>query len=130
MKFQDAEEVSAQDLADAFHQMHVGRRYRRALFLVDTCQANTLFETFYSPNIAAVGSSARDENSYSVFGKAFFLLVLTFFLQHHADYEIGVSVIDRFTYALLEFMERVKPSSSVTLDRLVRLERKRLIIGC
>lgn len=34
--------------------------------MVDTCQANTLYTKFYSPNIIATGSSAKGENSYSV----------------------------------------------------------------
>lgn len=34
--------------------------------MVDTCQANTLYSKFYSPNILAMGSSEKDENSYSV----------------------------------------------------------------
>lgn len=34
--------------------------------MVDTCQANTLYSKFYSPNIVATGSSAKDENSFSV----------------------------------------------------------------
>lgn len=66
LKFQDSEEITGQDLADIFEQMWQQRRYRRVLFMADTCQANTLFERFYSPNIVAIGSSRRDENSYSV----------------------------------------------------------------
>lgn len=34
--------------------------------MVDTCQANTLYSKFYSPNILATGSSEKDQNSYSV----------------------------------------------------------------
>lgn len=34
--------------------------------MIDTCQANTLYSKFYSPNILATGSSEKDENSYSV----------------------------------------------------------------
>lgn len=41
-------------------------RYNEILFMVDTCQANTLYSKFYSPNIIATGSSNKDENSYSV----------------------------------------------------------------
>lgn len=36
------------------------------LFMIDTCQANTMYSKFYSPNILATGSSALKENSYSV----------------------------------------------------------------
>lgn len=58
--------------------------------MVDTCQANTLYERFYSPNILAAGSSAKGENSYS----------------HHHSTSLGVAVIDRFTYYFLDYMER------------------------
>lgn len=34
--------------------------------MIDTCQANTMFSKFYSPNILATGSSKIDQNSYSV----------------------------------------------------------------
>jgi GPI-anchor transamidase subunit K len=59
------------------------------LFMIDTCQANTMYSKFYSPNIIATGSSALDESSYS----------------HHADNDVGVAVIDRYTYFNLDFLE-------------------------
>lgn len=57
--------------------------------MIDTCQANTMFSRLYSPNIIATGSSKLDQSSYS----------------HHADNDVGVAVIDRFTYYNLEFLE-------------------------
>ncbi|KAL8793034.1 MAG: hypothetical protein Q9195_004345 [Heterodermia aff. obscurata] len=90
LKFQDSEEIGAWDLADAFEQMWEKRRYREMLFMIDTCQANTMYSRFYSPNIIATGSSAIDQSSYS----------------HHADNDVGVAVIDRYTYYNLEFLER------------------------
>jgi GPI-anchor transamidase subunit K len=66
LKFQDFEEICSKDLADAFEQMWEGRRYNEILFMVDTCQAATLYRQFRSPNIIAVGSSSKKENSYSV----------------------------------------------------------------
>ncbi len=66
MKFQDAEEINSHDLADAFEQMHQKKRYQKILFIADTCQAATLQNHFYSPDIVAIGSSAKGENSYSV----------------------------------------------------------------
>ena len=41
-------------------------RYNELMFLIDTCQAGSMFATFYSPNIVAAGSSAIDEDSLSV----------------------------------------------------------------
>jgi len=97
LKFQDAEEIGAFDLADAFEQMWEKKRYHEILFMIDTCQANTMFSKLYSPNIIATGSSKLDQSSYS----------------HHADNDIGVAVIDRYTYYNLEFLEReVRDTSS------------------
>ncbi|KAK9344474.1 peptidase C13 family-domain-containing protein [Lipomyces starkeyi] len=102
LKFQDAEEVSAFDIADAFAQMWETKRYHGILFMIDTCQANTMYSKFYSPNILAVGSSELDESSYS----------------HHADSDVGVAVIDRFTYYNLEFLEKVEKGSELTMKDL------------
>lgn len=57
--------------------------------MIDTCQANTMLSRLYSPNIIATGSSELDQSSYS----------------HHADNDVGVAVIDRYTYYNLEFLE-------------------------
>ena len=72
-------------------------RYHEILFMIDTCQANTMYSKLYSPNIIATGSSELDQSSYS----------------HHADNDIGVAVIDRYTYYNLEFLENeVRDTSS------------------
>ncbi|KAI4622555.1 glycosylphosphatidylinositol anchor biosynthesis [Alternaria ethzedia] len=104
LKFQDAEEISAFDLADAFGQMWEKKRYHEILFMIDTCQANTMYSKFYTPNILATGSSEIDQSSYS----------------HHADNDVGVAVIDRYTYYNLEFLEnQVKdPTSKLTMGDL------------
>lgn len=93
-KFQDAGEISSYDLADAFHAMHQGGRYRELLVMADTCQANTLQERLYSPNILMVGSSRRGENSWSKGTNA----------------ALGTTMVDRFTDATLEFVERHFPA--------------------
>ena len=72
--------------------------------MIDTCQANTLYKHFYSPNIIATGSSEIDQSSYS----------------HHADNDVGVAVIDRWTYYNLDFLEKevTAPTSKLTLGNL------------
>ncbi|KAK0514374.1 hypothetical protein JMJ35_002991 [Cladonia borealis] len=104
LKFQDSEEIGSWDLADAFEQMWEKKRYNEMLFMIDTCQANTLYKHFYSPNIIATGSSEIDQSSYS----------------HHADNDVGVAVIDRWTYYILDFLESqvTSPSSKLTLGNL------------
>jgi glycosylphosphatidylinositol transamidase (GPIT) subunit GPI8 len=63
-----------------------------------------MYSKFYSPNILATGSSEIDQSSYS----------------HHADNDVGVAVIDRYTYYNLEFLEnQVKdPTSKLTMGDL------------
>ena len=39
------------------------------LFMVDTCQAESMFQQFYSPNILGIGSSKVGEDSLSVIQK-------------------------------------------------------------
>jgi phosphatidylinositol glycan class K len=102
LKFQDAEEISAYDIANAFEQMYEKRRYNEILFMIDTCQANTMYKHFYLPNILLVGSLALDESLY----------------LHHSDMDVGVAVIDRFTYYTLEFLERIERDLKVTMDKL------------
>ncbi|KAF8931712.1 GPI-anchor transamidase [Dissophora ornata] len=102
LKFQDAEEISAYDLGDAFQQMYEKKRYNEILFMIDTCQANTMYTKIHSPNILATGSSKLKQSSYS----------------HHDDPDIGVAVIDRFTYYILEVLEKVDMQSKATLKDL------------
>lgn len=66
LKFQDKEEIHAHDIAEAFWQMWEKQRYRELLFVIDTCQASTMYEEIKAPNILAVASCGRGESSYSV----------------------------------------------------------------
>jgi phosphatidylinositol glycan class K len=67
LKFQDSEEMSAWDFADAIGSMHAQHRFHQMLFMVDTCQAATLqHHLHHIPNVVAIGSSRKGENSYSV----------------------------------------------------------------
>ncbi|CBQ69539.1 probable GPI8-GPI-anchor transamidase [Sporisorium reilianum SRZ2] len=102
LKFQDYEEISAVDLADAIEQMWQKKRYHELFFMVDTCQANTLYSRIYSPNVLATGSSEKGQNSYS----------------HGADDDLGVAMIDRFTNFVLEWMEGMQKGSNRTLAEL------------
>jgi|TARA_R110002003_G_scaffold70_12_gene6425 glycosylphosphatidylinositol transamidase (GPIT) subunit GPI8 len=63
-----------------------------------------MYSKFYTPNILATGSSEIDQSSYS----------------HHADNDVGVAVIDRYTYYNLEFLESrvTSPTSKLTMGEL------------
>eukprot|EP00906_Rhabdomonas_costata_P018723 RCo027300 len=97
MKFQDSEEVSAQDFADAFLAMRLKRRFHELLLIIDTCQADTLYSTVRTEGIIAVGSSLKDESSYSL----------------SQDPQIGVSVVDRFSHYLAAFMSSADTKTTV-----------------
>ncbi|CAM6100844.1 unnamed protein product [Calypogeia fissa] len=111
LKFQDAEEIQSHDLADVFAQMHEKKRYRELLVMVDTCQAATLHSQLYSPGLLAVGSSLKGENSYS----------------HHLDSDVGVTVVDRFTYYTLQFFENLDISSNATILSLFQAYDPKLL---
>ena len=113
LKFQDSEEVTSQELADAVEQMWEKRRYNEIFFMIDTCQAASLFEKFYSPNVLAVASSLVGEDS----------------LSHHVDPAIGVYIIDRYTYYALAFLERVQPNSTKSMSEFLAVCPKRVCIS-
>ncbi|CAH8839066.1 unnamed protein product [Trichobilharzia szidati] len=99
LKFQDDNELSNSELADAIEQMWQKRRYHELLFIVDTCQAESMGKLFYSPNVVAIGSSAVGEESLSL----------------HADREIGTYVSDRYSFYAFKFLESLTPESKKTL---------------
>jgi phosphatidylinositol glycan class K len=90
-KFHDNEEISASDFSQIFYEMHRKRRYGSILFVVETCQAATLgkYIDAGSPNVVTMASSQLGENSYS----------------YTMNAELGVSVIDRFTYSFSKYLK-------------------------
>ncbi|KAJ7410111.1 GPI-anchor transamidase [Willisornis vidua] len=102
LKFQDSEEITNVELADAFEQMWQKRRYNELLFIIDTCQGASMYERFYSPNIMALASSQVGEDS----------------LSHQPDLGIGVHLMDRYTFYVLEFLEEIHPASQTNMNDL------------
>ncbi|BFG02376.1 putative GPI-anchor transamidase [Drosophila madeirensis] len=113
LKFQDSEEITSQELADGIQQMWEKKRYNELFFMVDTCQAASLYEKFSSPNVLAVASSLVGQDS----------------LSHHVDPSIGVYMIDRYTYYALEFLEKVQPFSTRTIGEFLQVCPKRVCIS-
>ncbi|MBN3298588.1 GPI8 transamidase, partial [Amia calva] len=105
LKFQDSEEISNVELADAFEQMWQKRRYNELLFIIDTCQGASMYERFYSPNVMALASSQVGEDS----------------LSHQPDLAIGVHLMDRYTFYLLEFLEDIHPASQANMNDLFKV---------
>jgi len=99
LKFHDMEEMSSQDLAFAIREMELKRRFKELLVIVDTCQAATLANYITSPRVTVLSSSLKGENSYGFWSSA----------------KLGVSVVDRFTYAFMEYFRKyvLLPSASL-----------------
>ncbi|EJD49911.1 hypothetical protein AURDEDRAFT_112348 [Auricularia subglabra TFB-10046 SS5] len=102
LKFQDNEEISSWDLADAVETMWQKKRYNELFFMVDSCQASSLYDKFYSPHVLATASSQVGENSYS----------------HERDVDIGVFVIDSYTHFVLSLLEGINKTSAMTMQDL------------
>ena len=113
LKFQDSEEITNVELADAFEQMWQKRRYNEILLITETCQAESMAQKIYSPNILGIGSSKIGEDS----------------LSHHGDPTIGVYVIDRYTYYALEFLVTVNATNSKSLASFLSVCPKRQCVS-
>jgi phosphatidylinositol glycan class K len=104
-KFQDEEELMADDIAEVFEQMHLRQKYNQVLFIADTCQAFTLADkiSIASPNVYAMGTSLRGENAYA----------------HHSDRDVGLSVIERWTFQMLKAYDQKAWSGSTLQEILI-----------
>jgi phosphatidylinositol glycan class K len=102
-KFQDEEELMAQDIASGLDQLHLRQKYNQVLFLADTCQAFTLSDKITAPNVYALGTSLRGENAYA----------------HHSDRDVGLSVIERWTYQMLKAYDQKAHGASTLQDILI-----------
>jgi phosphatidylinositol glycan class K len=114
-KFQDEEEILAAELAAVLRQMHDAGRYREVLLIADTCQAFTLGDKMDAPNVTVIGSSLRGESSYA----------------HHSDADLGLSVIERYTYAFTEYVasQGMEGSLQQTMVDPYSFEQQRAHVG-
>jgi glycosylphosphatidylinositol transamidase (GPIT) subunit GPI8 len=87
--------------------MEIKQRYGQLLLILDTCQAATIGSLIVSPRVTTISSSARGENSYA----------------YQSSPELGVPLIDRFTYAVSLFLQQNVMSNGlnqpVPLQRLI-----------
>lgn len=95
LKFQDAQEITSQDLAHSIEQMEEGGRFNNLLLIVDTCQAKSMCDNIRTPGVTCLASSLTGESSYS----------------YQVDEELGVAVLDRFTWAMLELSKMLSDPS-------------------
>ncbi len=103
-KFQDEEEITAQDIANLMEELAARKKFRKVLFIADTCQAFTLFDKVTTPHVYALGTSLKNENAYA----------------HHSDIDLGLAVIERWTYGFLnQYRKRSIHPATTTLHELM-----------
>ena len=78
-------------------------RFNHILFLVDSCQASSMFGSLTVSGILSAGSSILGEDS----------------LSHNFDKAIGLHLMDKWTFFMLSFLEEVQPLSNLTLNTLL-----------
>jgi GPI-anchor transamidase subunit K len=91
LKFQDTSYLYTEEIGTMFTLLYAQRMYHKALFVVETCHAESLCLSIAAPNVACIASSTVSEDSYS----------------HHQDPDIGIDVIDTFTYNTLSQLDGV-----------------------
>ena len=99
-KFQDTQEMSAQELGYTVNEMYLKERFREMLIVLDTCQATTMCNYINVPGVYCIGGSSRGENSYA----------------YHPKAELGMPVTDRFT---LQFVRFIQQSISTTTAKTI-----------
>lgn len=62
-KIQDTELIHSEDLAKVLNEMHHKNLYKEIFFMIDTCQAMTLFDEVNAPNIYMLATSVRGESA-------------------------------------------------------------------
>ena len=65
MNFREKDEISQKNISDIFRMLYLLNAYKEILFIVDTCQASSLFKSIKEPNIIGIASSSTTEPSYS-----------------------------------------------------------------
>eukprot|EP01056_Protomagalhaensia_sp_Gyna25_P004931 Protomagalhaensia_sp_Gyna_25__4930@NODE_52_length_6070_cov_248_257005_g39_i0_p2_GENE_NODE_52_length_6070_cov_248_257005_g39_i0NODE_52_length_6070_cov_248_257005_g39_i0_p2_ORF_typecomplete_len297_score5_52Peptidase_C13/PF01650_18/5_1e52Peptidase_C14/PF00656_22/0_00056_NODE_52_length_6070_cov_248_257005_g39_i051456035 len=99
-KFQDFDELSSDEIGEAFLELKVKRKYRELFFLVDSCEALTLGDEVLAPNTLVLGSSQIGENAYSC----------------NDDSVIGLSLMDRFTYKTAVLFQSLRFSNATSMS--------------
>lgn len=62
LKFQDNHELTSHDFADALAQMNEKKRYKEIFFMIDTCQAASMYKQITSPNVFSASSRLEYNN--------------------------------------------------------------------
>jgi len=113
-KFQDEEELMAQDIANLMDKLYEQKKFGTALFIADTCQAFTLFDKVTTPNVMTLGTSLIDESAYA----------------HHSDNDLGLAVIERWTHHFIEnYHKRSNPRATLQQSMVSPFDNKHVLMA-
>ena len=102
-KFQDTEELSAQEFGLAIEEMSAKRMFNELLVVIDTCQAFTMCNYIQVPNVICIGGSQRHENSFA----------------YLPDEVMGVPLTDRFSLQFVQFIKENLGNKDKSLQDLM-----------
>jgi len=94
-KLQDTHVISDHEFAKAVEELYAKNGFKEMLILSDSCGAFTIFDNLEVPNIFMIGSSSKDEKSYS-YGR---------------DPHIGLAKTDEFSFKTYEFGKEYKDAT-------------------
>lgn len=120
LKFQGVETLTSTDISDSLSQMAAQRRYGRMLFIVDTCQAESLFAGLTAPDVITVASSKTGAQcALACFHHRRFQPTGENSYSYVNDDTIGLTVVDRVTYFLLHKLQTMEPQSTLSVLALI-----------
>jgi glycosylphosphatidylinositol transamidase (GPIT) subunit GPI8 len=91
IKFRAKSVVLTEELNRTLWEMYHKQRYKEILFIVDTCEGESLFYDIDIPNIYFVTSSKRDQKASS----------------YSFDYKFMTPTVDRMHFKLFEYLNRI-----------------------
>jgi len=104
----------AQDIAKLMDRLYDEKKFKKALFIADTCQAFTLFDKITTPNVMTLGTSLIDESAYA----------------HHTDNDLGLAVIERWTHFFIEnYHKRSNTRTTLHQSMVSPFDNKRVLMA-
>jgi len=94
--------------------MHLKRKYKEIFFLLDTCEAMSMFDDITAPNMILMGTSLHDQPAKS----------------YQWDRRLNSWLNDHFTFHLTEYLRNpVKFTKNSRLNSFISLFPKDLILS-
>ena len=81
--------MHSEDLAKVFGEMHLKGLYKEIMFLLDTCEAFSMFDQIEAPNLYMIATSDHEQSA----------------VAQDIDQEIGNYLSDNFSRDFFEFLE-------------------------